>query len=447
MIRKSLSIAFGLIVFALIGGIFLFLRVTPPPPVTVQANAATSVSNSETDIVATATLRFESPLPLPTDAPTPTPTPLPAPYPDLKLSSVEPVTTGPYLNVIWSPDGTKALVGKEYDTRYRLDSDTDVGIGNLWLLDLKAKTETRLLEKVGRYNWSPDGTSVVLINPAQVDGIDGLLQIYALSTGKLTTLTQVDFLGSDYDPQWLPTDKIIFVRDGQLWSIGADGTNEYAMPNFPFVSMTRRSDVILHQDQPEALLGFHFSPDGKSIAYLTRHENMRAIARNLWSADADGANPRLITGQAEGSYYSWSPDSTRLLFNTYRDMDDPFLDERLERWRGLWVADADGKHAQPVHHIEDWGAIISPVWSLDGSKVAFIDFQRDDLDKATDIWITDVTDKGQAGPIVRETTAAIRLIWWWPDSTAILATQTDEDIISPQAMTTNRFILDKPQTP
>lgn len=317
----------------------------------------------------------------------------------------------------------------------------DVGIGNLWLLELKAKTETRLLEKVGRYTWSPDGANIVLINPAQAEGIDGLLQIYTLSTGQLTTLTKVDFLGSDYDPQWLPTDEIVFVRDGQLWSIGADGTNEHAMPNFPFVSMTRQSDVILHQDEPKALLGFHFSPDGKSIAYLTRHESMRAIARKLWIAEADGANPRLITGQAEGSYYSWSPDSTRLLFNTYRDLDDSFLDERLERWRGLWVVDGDGKHAQPVHRIEDWGAIIAPVWSPDGSKVAFIDFQRDDLDQATDIWITDVTGTGQTGPIVRETKAAIRLIWWWSDGASLLATQTAEDRIAPATLSTTLIHL------
>lgn len=109
MISKSLMRSFRATVFVLFGGIFFCACVTVSPVVPRQDDGVTPPSRSAGDITAAATPSRSSPI----SSAALTPTPTAVAYPDLKVSSVEPVTTGPYLKVLWSPDGTKALVGKD----------------------------------------------------------------------------------------------------------------------------------------------------------------------------------------------------------------------------------------------------------------------------------------------------------------------------------------------
>lgn len=378
-------------------------------------------------------LSFQSPLS--TSHPTPTPTPLPRAK-TLKVMAIEPVKNGPYRKILWSPDGKKALISKQY-TQYLLLREKDIhtemppgfvpglytGLGDLWLLDLVTGKERRLAEKVGRYTWSPDSTQVAYLAPTQAEGIAGALYVLDIASGQTKRVASVDFLGSDYAPQWLPTGEIVYVRDGRLWSIQATGKQEKAL-GFRFYNYLVGVEAGKpgYLDDREAPVGFHFSPDGKRVAYKTHRQNYRAISYRLWLADADGSNAKLITEQAEG-YYEWSPDGQWLVFDTYRDVDDLTVDQHNPGLSGLWVVRADGSDIRCLYRADFWHVIASPVWSPDSSMVVFVDFLivlKPDSPKGTfwqgSLWVADV-ERGETTPLKglpenEEVPADVR---WSPD--------------------------------
>ena len=92
-----------------------------------------------------------------------------------------------------------------------------------------------------------------------------------------------------------------------------------------------------------------FSPDRRRVAYTTYPEN------TLWSARADGTDPRQLTLpplQVDG--LTWSPDGARLAFRGTQPGGRP----------GLYLASADGGRSELVGGPAT--AIGAPSWSADG---------------------------------------------------------------------------------
>ncbi len=58
-----------------------------------------------------------------------------------------------------------------------------------------------------------------------------------------------------------------------------------------------------------------FSPDGAKIAFWAWDTAYRAT---LWIADADGSHLKQLTATGYDMYPQWSPDGTRLLFESHR---------------------------------------------------------------------------------------------------------------------------------
>lgn len=398
---------------------------------TISATQATAVKQQDAEV-----LVFQSPLSMPTPVPVPT---FAASMKNLKVMAIEPVKNGPYRNIVWSPDGKKALVSKQY-TQYLLAREKDVstedlppgfvpglytGLGDLWLLDLATGKERRLAEEVGRYAWSPNSTQVAYLAPTGAEGIAGALYVLDIASGRTKRVAPIDFLGSDYAPQWLPTGEIVYVRDGRLWSVQADriGAKEKVLPGFRFFNrMAAEAGKPGYLDDPDAPVGFHFSPDGKRVAYKTHRQNYRAISYRLWLADADGSNAQLITEQAQGSYYEWSPDSQWLVFDAYRDVDDPTVDQHDPGLSGLWAVRADGSDVHCLYRADFWHVIVSPVWSPDSSMVVLVDFLiilKPDSPKGTfwqgSLQVADV-ERGETTPLKglpeEEAPADVR---WSPD--------------------------------
>ena len=278
-----------------------------------------------------------------------------------------------------------------------------------------------LLDQVGRYVWSPDSTQVAYLAPLEERGLNGALEVLDIASGKIRQVVSLDFLGSDYSPQWLPTGEIVFVRDGQLWSIQADGKKEKRLPGLKFFSrLPEEEKKTPYPDDPNAWVGYHFSPNGKQVAYMTRSRTERTISRRLWLANADGSNAILITEQAAKSYYEWSPDSQWLVFDTFRDVDDPKMLERdLEGFRKLWVVHADGSNVHLLFQTKGWREILSPTWSPDSRLIAFIQVGQpaeDGIDD-TDLWVINVTEPEEKALLLDSSgdEAMFHTIWWSPD--------------------------------
>ncbi|MBI5090621.1 MAG: PD40 domain-containing protein [Actinobacteria bacterium] len=96
-------------------------------------------------------------------------------------------------------------------------------------------------------------------------------------------------------PPWLKSDgRIAFVRDGQIFTIDADGTDEVQLTSVATNSVPR------------------WSPDGQRIAFV---RDTGPSAHEIWMMNADGSDQHrvAVTGWVAAGA-AWSPDGQRLAF-------------------------------------------------------------------------------------------------------------------------------------
>jgi TolB protein len=181
---------------------------------------------------------------------------------------------------------------------------------------------------------------------------------------------------------------IVFDDGSDIYAAKADGSNVTPIANNP---------TILEG-------GSWFSPDGKRLVYFTIDDKNRVYG--IWTMNPDGKN-RINVASSEGSqifrHPRWSPDGTRISFFTISkgvfniSVMNPDGSERVDltsrsespsrqaswspssKWLvysrrsknfDLWLMDTEGKNKMQLTHLP--GHEAKPVWSLDGTKIAFL---------------------------------------------------------------------------
>ena len=191
-----------------------------------------------------------------------------------------------------------------------------------------------------------------------------------------------------------------------------------------------------------------FSPDGSKLAFL--RASKPGDPRQVWVMNADGGEARQITFAAKGVQdFAWSPDGGRIVYCTDTEpaagaaagtqTEGPRVVEvnriryrhDLQGWRGdahyhLFTVDLEtGDGAQITRG--DWDDY-GPVWSPDGSKIAFISGRRDDRDThaLTEAYVVDV-QSGQAAECWSEGLSSVGAVAWSPDSRRLVAVASEDD--------------------
>ena len=115
-----------------------------------------------------------------------------------------------------------------------------------------------------------------------------------------------------------------------------------------------------------------WSPDGKHIVYIHADDTVNDVAVNaqVWVMNADGSNQKALTSDApiKDQVPNWSPDGKKIVYASGEGVAE-----------GIWVMNSDGSDnhqlsgclpadATPCAQGEDFG----PVWSPDGTKIAFL---------------------------------------------------------------------------
>ena len=239
---------------------------------------------------------------------------------------------------------------------------------DLELIDADGKNRMRLTHTAGivswkpdrngnwqhNWDWSPDGTRIVFATDW-----DGPLAIYVMNVdgSGLRQLTYPQDDQFDMQPAWSPDGtKIIFTSGRQvdftsIYVVDADGGTPLKLT-----------------DSPAADANAVWSPDGTRIAFAsTRDSEGEVVNEEIYVMNADGSDPvRLTDNPNIDNNPAWSPDGTKIAF-----LSMPFP-EGAPRFRlaEIYVMDADGGNPVNISNNEtiDW----NPVWSPDGTRIAFI---------------------------------------------------------------------------
>ncbi len=160
------------------------------------------------------------------------------------------------------------------------------------------------------HGWSPDGKTL-----AYCASRDGEYDIYTIPVegGEETRLTTVK--GLDDGPEYSPDGRFIYfnsVRSGvmRIWRMKPDGSDQ----------------EMVSQGPPSADWFAHPSPDGQWLVYISYDASVEGHPANkdvtLRVAPAAGGPAKtlvtLFGGQGTMNVPSWSPDSKRFAFVSYR---------------------------------------------------------------------------------------------------------------------------------
>jgi len=201
---------------------------------------------------------------------------------------------------------------------------------------------------------------------------DGNSEIYVMNPDGTQPINLTDDSGRDTSAVWSPDGtKIAFEtrRDGnsEIYVMGADGSNPTNLTNHP------DSDYF-----PA------WSPQGGKIAFMSNRENTGPPILDVTTKITIGFNVETFVMNEDGTgqtnltnhvawdgYPSWSPDGSKIVFQTDRDRTGLMMVAVIvgDLGQEIYAMDADGSdQVRLSNNPED---DIYPSWSPDGSKIVF----------------------------------------------------------------------------
>lgn len=240
-------------------------------------------------------------------------------------------------------------------------------------------------------------------------------------------MTHLTATGSEaLEPAWSRDgSKVAFTSEGAL--DGSDAANTNSTPNIWVVNSdgTGATPLTKLTSSNSGSFSPAWSPDGTKIAFSSERALDGSDARNtngginLWIMNADGSSPTPLTKitASEIAVPVWSPDGSKIAFASDRAVDGS---DAINNTNNVWVINADGTGLTALTKLTAAGSGVNTVvWSPDGTKISF-DSERalDGSNTATateNIWLMNADGSNQQ-PLTRVQGAEPS---WSPDGSKI----------------------------
>jgi len=253
-------------------------------------------------------------------------------------------------------------------------------------------------------------TPVVVGEPIDVRSLDGKIlfddfeDVYVMRADGTRIRVVVDRPGAEFDAAWAPDGRRIVYRDSRR---GINENDEI------FIVRSDGAGARNLSRNPANDWGPDWSPDGKTIAFNSDRDGVMSG----YLISPDGARLRRIEADVWVEYPAISPDGTRIAFMGHEAGDYDIYVAELATGSATKLTDTPGS--------DGW-----PVWSPDGSTIAFAS-ERDDCVNAAedetcwhtgepgehhDIWIMNADGTNQR----RVTPEYGQFVTWSPDGSYLL---------------------------
>jgi Tol biopolymer transport system component len=268
---------------------------------------------------------------------------------------------------VWSPDGTRILFRNWTLGEDRVEV-VDAGGGNRVTLATRPGTDLYCWDR-SDHDWSPDGRTVVFSASDACDGRHALYAVPADGSAPPTALLAPDMLTGAHATFSPDGTRLAFVGTQTAGSTGLYVLDVGPTGVLAGSLQARRIGPDLEANVFTNLPVPRWSPDGTELAVATlaqpQDDEGKRAKGEIIVIRADGSGHRSLT--AGGAFNPvWSSDGTRVAFQRTVDPSD-YFDGRPCTVR-TWVVDADGSDERRLDPLGD-GCERPPIWSPDGSRL------------------------------------------------------------------------------
>jgi Tol biopolymer transport system component len=265
----------------------------------------------------------------------------------------------------------------------------------------------------------PPGDSPVLVFTSERDGDPEIYVVDAAGARRLTNRS-----GTDDNPAWSPDGaRIVFEKDGALWSMRADGSDVLRLTTPPTGALdVRQNGIPLPSSDGRVLYSRYASPGPTTLRIVnvngSNDHELTVGSVPTWSANGSQVAFNVISGGTSDVYLISADGSQRRnLTNTPADHEDwPVLSPDGQQVAfissndGITIMKTDGTGRTPLVRA---GNVYQ--WSPDGSKIAYRSPRAGT--NFLDVWVVNADGSGKRQ--LTDENFSVNAIRWSPDGSRI----------------------------